>query len=152
MFEYTCPVCGKVTQVHKEWQKRTYCSTTCAAKAREEKLKEVRVNFLEGDCVFQPESIMCYERNCANCGWNPVVANSRLEAIRKKLDTGIELYECHRFGWFSVSDKLPRDDVQVLCLTKTGRVITSHRKDGRWCTANNVIITDWMPLPQAPSR
>ena len=150
MFEYTCPVCGKVTQVRKEWQVRTHCSIACAAKAREEKMREIRANSLEGECVFQPESILCGERNCEDCGWNPVVARARLEAIKKRLETGIELRECNRFEWFSVNDKLPRDDVQVLCFTNTGKVIASHRKDGRWCVSNNVIITNWMPLPRAP--
>jgi hypothetical protein len=82
MYEYTCPVCGKVTQVEKSWLVRTYCSQSCASKDREKKRAEIDNMDTVGECIFLPEAVMCYKRDCVNCGWNPVVAKARLERIR----------------------------------------------------------------------
>ena len=30
------------------------------------------------------QNIMCQERNCGHCGWNPVISENRLDAFRKK--------------------------------------------------------------------
>ena len=79
MFEYTCPMCGKVKRVAYECDVRTYCSNLCAARARHGKTYEVG-----GECVFQPESVMCNLRTCGKCGWNPVVAKARLDAFMGK--------------------------------------------------------------------
>lgn len=35
-------------------------------------------------CPFNP-MCACEKRKCARCGWNPVVATMRTEAIEKKL-------------------------------------------------------------------
>lgn len=81
MYEYTCPVCGKVTQVEREWQVRTYCSRACSGKAREAEKAEIESKCITGECIFFPESINCYKRQCGNCGWNPEVAQARLKKI-----------------------------------------------------------------------
>ena len=37
-------------------------------------------------CRFQPEAVHCIlPRDCEKCGWNPQVAQQRLEAVREKL-------------------------------------------------------------------
>ena len=37
-------------------------------------------------CHFAPPgSVECYRKECSKCGWNPPVANARLEAIKEKL-------------------------------------------------------------------
>ena len=45
-------------------------------------------------CQFQPEAVHCkLPRECGNCGWNPQVAQQRLEAVKIKLtkeETGRE--------------------------------------------------------------
>lgn len=76
MFEYTCPVCGKVKRVTYASDVRTYCSNLCSAMARHGKRHEV-----EGECIFQPESVTCYSKTCGKCGWNPAVAQARLDAF-----------------------------------------------------------------------
>ena len=35
-------------------------------------------------CRYQ-QSVMCSDRDCANCGWNPEVAEARLAEILKKM-------------------------------------------------------------------
>lgn len=86
MHEYTCEYCGKVVQVDKKWKVQKFCSKSCAA-SYGNKLRGKQASIKLGDCVFQPESIECYKRNCINCGWNPVVAKARLDAIHKKYET-----------------------------------------------------------------
>lgn len=161
MYEFTCAVCGVTKRVHNKFEVRTFCSRSCAATAREmtkmEKCQneielevKPRTDCLEDECVFQPESITCTHRNCSNCGWNPSVAKARLEKIGAELPK----YEPERkvnFGeWISVETRLPRDRVQVLAYTHTGRIMSLHCKDGFWCAPLNVIVTHWMPMPNAP--
>lgn len=35
-------------------------------------------------CPFSP-NVTCHNMECRKCGWNPVVATQRLEAIKEKL-------------------------------------------------------------------
>ena len=153
MFEYTCPVCGKVTQVEKEHQVRTFCSRECASAAREFEKRMIRENCIEGECVFQPESIICFKRDCINCGWNPVVAKARLEAIMENpilaFKSNVEI-KSFCADWIAVEESLPEDKVQVLAYTHTGKVMSLHRKGGSWCAPINVVVTHWMPMPDAP--
>lgn len=86
MYEFTCPVCGKVKRVFHKREVRTFCSVSCSVRAREREKKQIREKCIEGECIFQPESIICGKRDCGNCGWNPVVAKARLEAIKEKLN------------------------------------------------------------------
>lgn len=38
------------------------------------------------ECPYAAKgSVWCETQNCAKCGWNPVVAEARLEAIKQKL-------------------------------------------------------------------
>ena len=40
----------------------------------------------ENFCKFAPDgAVMCEKRNCSKCGWNPKVAEARLEAIIAKM-------------------------------------------------------------------
>ena len=77
MFEYVCEVCGKVRHVRCRKDIGRFCSQACHGKSRANKKKGPR--YQGGVCVFQPEAVMCEERNCGNCGWNPAVAKARLE-------------------------------------------------------------------------
>lgn len=86
MFEYTCPVCGNVKKVRYKKDVRTFCSIRCSAQHR----SNLKVLEDLGECIFQPESIVCSERNCGNCGWNPVVAKARLEAFKEKYNVQID--------------------------------------------------------------
>lgn len=81
MFEFTCEYCGKVVQVEKEWQVQRFCNKSCAASYRNEKQTGWTKFEDAGECVFQPESVICGKRICNNCGWNPEVAQARLERI-----------------------------------------------------------------------
>ena len=150
MFEFTCLTCGKVVQVEKECHVRTYCCIKCAAVDRERKHREIRAQFLDGECLYQPESIICENRDCANCGWNPAVAQARLDVIRERLEDGLELNANYDIDWIPVEDKLPRDGKQVMCYTKAGKVTLLQRKEDRWCSESNVQVTHWLPLPRPP--
>lgn len=38
------------------------------------------------ECPYAAKgAVWCETQNCAKCGWNPVVAEARLEAIKQKL-------------------------------------------------------------------
>ena len=38
------------------------------------------------ECIYTPvHSVWCETQNCEKCGWNPAVAEARLEAIMQKL-------------------------------------------------------------------
>lgn len=49
--------------------------------------------YAEDGCRFIPEAVLCIQnirtRNCAECGWNPKVDNTRKEKIRKELNDNV---------------------------------------------------------------
>ena len=80
--EFVCEVCGKTRKAHSSNRVGRYCSRECyftAVKRVEAPKKEVKPRAPVGECVFQPESVVCGDRKCENCGWNPVVAKARLD-------------------------------------------------------------------------
>lgn len=87
MYEFTCEYCGKVNYVKRKMLIGRFCNKSCACaygnKKRVGKTAKIEItpeiDTSRGECVFQPESIECYKRDCINCGWNPVVAKARLE-------------------------------------------------------------------------
>lgn len=79
MFEFVCEECGKVKRVSNRRDIGRFCSRGCYNKNR----FGINLKHVPG-CVFQPDSVLCGERNCGNCGWNPVVAKARLEAFKEK--------------------------------------------------------------------
>ena len=85
MYEFICAYCGKTMQVERKNGSQIYCSKSCAATARNLK-RGKDVEPFDGECVFQPESTICGKRECDKCGWNPVVAKARLDAIMEKLN------------------------------------------------------------------
>lgn len=36
-------------------------------------------------CDFNPVGVQCERKECSKCGWNPEVAQARLEAIKAEL-------------------------------------------------------------------
>ena len=76
MFEFVCEECGKVRKVHCRKLVGRWCSRECYNKSR---FGTRRIQSQVTWCVFQPESVICGDRKCENCGWNPVVANARLD-------------------------------------------------------------------------
>jgi endogenous inhibitor of DNA gyrase (YacG/DUF329 family) len=86
MYEYTCPVCGVTKQARSKWDVRTYCSRECANKALSERLAKNREENFITECVFLPDAIMCGRKECYKCGWNPVVAKARIDAIKEKMN------------------------------------------------------------------
>lgn len=79
MFEFQCEYCGKTWRVTRKRDARRFCNQECY---KESVKKESAPDGLE--CVFQPNSIVCLERKCETCGWNPVVARARLAAMGVK--------------------------------------------------------------------
>ena len=156
MYEYTCPACGKIHRVLHKSEVKTYCNKSCAVRARYMKPEKEEPEVIQreadfGECLFNPVAVDCYSRNCANCGWNPVVAKARSEAIL----SGVALAPKHKYhdhfgDWISVDDRLPQDGVQVLGYTQAGRVMSVHYNGGRWCAGQHVVITHWTPMPEGP--
>ena len=150
MHEFTCPVCGKVKQVARKADMKTFCSRSCAAISREGSKTRSTLRDVEFECIFKPDAVICTEKKCENCGWNPVVANARLEAhIARKAEPKPTVNA--DFGkWISVEEGLPRDGEQVLAYTQTGRVMSLHCMGGRFRCTSNVQISHWMPMPKGP--
>ena len=80
MFEFQCEYCGKTRRVLRRHDIGKFCSMKCY----HESVKKENNIVYELECVFQPESVMCNERNCDKCGWNPVVARARFAAMGVK--------------------------------------------------------------------
>ena len=85
-----CEFCGKPV-MKKE---NRFCCYSCSARARVQVQKiEVDESFnwkkTSGNrwkCRFGFKNISCTDRDCANCGWNPEVAQKRNEEIRQKME------------------------------------------------------------------
>lgn len=152
MYEYTCPNCGKTKKVRYPWEVRTYCSAKCSAVHREEEKRRAVAAINAGECIFHPESVMCGKRDCTNCGWNPVVAKARLGEMGYDPEWKPEPEpETDKFGeWISCDERMPQDKVQVLAYTRTGKVMSLHCKEGKWCATSNVTLSHWMPMPPKP--
>jgi hypothetical protein len=80
-----CQYCGgPITGKGKK-----YCSCSCAARATNQKrrgfdnLPWVKVNDREYQCIFNT-GVVCQDRECATCGWNPIVAEARTRARESK--------------------------------------------------------------------
>jgi hypothetical protein len=75
---FTCEGCGKVfTSRNKNAR---FCSRTCANRNYEKKKYEGREKVDKSKAPRCPNNkwVVCYEQtNCANCGWNPAVAERR---------------------------------------------------------------------------
>lgn len=57
--------------------------------------------------------------------------------------------------WISVEDKLPKDGDYVLICNNRGLMTTSLYEGKEWVISETylaVIVTHWMPLPQAPRK
>ena len=150
MYEYVCQTCGKTVSVERSWQVRAYCSVSCGAKASAAKRREIDSKCIDGECIYQPESIDCYKRNCSKCGWNPEVAQARLERYGVPKEAPAPEIKVYFGEWISVGNRLPKDREQVLAYTQTGKVMSLHCKDGKWCTSPNIEVSHWMPMPEGP--
>lgn len=152
MYEFTCAVCGKVKQVDYEDQVGIYCSRECAYKGR---TMQVNAELVIGECIFQPEAVMCYKRDCINCGWNPVVAKSRLDEFRDSGEVKVKSSNGNFQRWISVSERLPEIGEKVLVCGSGGGVYTAYlQADHKWRKLyhkqNYVDPTYWLPLPPVP--
>lgn len=78
-----CVICG--TEFVKTRPDRKYCSRICAYaaanRAYEARKKEKLAEKVEG-CPYNKE-LVCSNRNCESCGWNPVVEKRRSERLWK---------------------------------------------------------------------
>ena len=148
--DFTCPVCGKVKQVARKADMKTFCSRSCAAISREGTKTRSTLRGVEFECIFKPDAIICTARTCDKCGWNPVVAKDRLDAITEKGFEPKPQVGSHYGDWISVEERLPIDGEQVLAFTHTGKVMSLHCRGGRWRVTSNVQITHWMAMPDAP--
>ena len=52
--------------------------------------------------------------------------------------------------WIPVTERLPKDGVQVLSCTRHGKPFPAHCKGGKWRVSHSVTITHWMPMPEPP--
>ena len=71
---YRCATCGKRGMDISPQQNRRFCSKQCCANYFNNKRYGGEV------CDFN-EGVLCKQRNCRKCGWNPKVAKKRMEAL-----------------------------------------------------------------------
>ena len=91
MITKKCEYCGTVMELPERKRNQRFCSPSCFAKSR---TLDVDTDFdwkkfRDGlwVCRYHSEGeIGCTNRQCDKCGWNPKIAESRLEAIRRKID------------------------------------------------------------------
>ena len=76
-----CEICG--TEFVKTRPDKKYCTRKCTMVAVNRAAREkYRAKAEErGDCPYNT-AIMCDERKCNSCGWNPAVAHKRKVAMR----------------------------------------------------------------------
>lgn len=71
-----CPVCHEVIP---EDSKATYCSKACSQAAYYRRHSKL---VLAKECLcFYNDEVLCTNKECENCGWNPVVERRRKEAL-----------------------------------------------------------------------
>lgn len=78
MKEFTCLFCGAKGIDNSRTGTRKFCNENCAA-------AHWRAEQGIGDdqrerCLFN-EGVVCDQHRCSNCGWNPAVAQKRMEAL-----------------------------------------------------------------------
>lgn len=78
MREFTCIVCGNKAIDRGYRQAAKYCGEKCRNRARY--YADIEARSAASACMFN-EGVICYKRNCENCGWNPVVDERRKEAL-----------------------------------------------------------------------
>ena len=77
--EKNCVICGAKIIDTTSNQIKIYCSRKCARKGRYINQKRIEEN-TDPSCVYNI-AIRCTVHRCGVCGWNPKVAEKRLEAI-----------------------------------------------------------------------
>lgn len=75
---FNCETCGKETEDHTIFGTQRFCCDKCARIARTVK---------PTPCPHNP-GVRCKDRECASCGWNPVVARRRRAAFARKQREG----------------------------------------------------------------
>lgn len=88
-----CRFCGREMLVRSTERNRLYCGRSCASRSRtlpkeyafDQPVEWVKVSEEPSDCPYA-EGLNCTERKCGTCGWNPEVAQKRLEQILARLE------------------------------------------------------------------
>jgi hypothetical protein len=82
MIEVTCIHCGKKVLAKKAFA--MYCNASCRNKHRWSRIKQGLVpyerSFALPECPYN-EGVNCGVQKCRACGWNPAVAEKRMEAL-----------------------------------------------------------------------
>lgn len=103
MYQFVCNQCGKIKEVEYKGKVGLYCSRKCADLAKKKDgivihddgydWKVIRQgNHPYFECRYN-NMVGCDTRNCEQCGWNPKVANERLEKIRAEMAGGADTDE-----------------------------------------------------------
>ncbi len=71
---YKCANCGKRGLDNSCAQNKRFCSKKCS------NIYHAKNRFAGSSCEFN-EGVACEKHLCRNCGWNPTVANMRVEAL-----------------------------------------------------------------------
>lgn len=71
----SCENCGK--QFESNYEHKRYCGYFCYCQAKRRRTKEARDNC---HCPHNTE-VICLDKKCDTCGWNPEVAQNRMEKI-----------------------------------------------------------------------
>lgn len=84
-----CPACGKKIP---DGSKATYCSKKCVMAVFYQRHNPRKVLADECLCYYNSE-VLCSNRECENCGWNPIVEQQRKEALYEEYEVDIEEVE-----------------------------------------------------------
>lgn len=71
----SCENCGK--QFETNYEHTRFCGYPCAYQARLRRIKEAR----DGSKCPYNEALICLDKKCEACGWNPEVAQRRIDEI-----------------------------------------------------------------------
>ena len=84
-----------------------------------------------------------WQPNETVCDWPP------FNNVLNDLDKVWELVRVTR--WVSFEDRMPDNNVRVLCCTENGEVFFNKRQNGEWLL-NFDSVTHWMQSPEPPPR
>ena len=86
--EFSCFLCGKKGIDRTCRQNRMFCSANCRNKYyyRMNTSKDIMLYKKKKNSCVHNDEVHCVEHNCDKCGWNPAVAQKRLESFSTEVE------------------------------------------------------------------
>ena len=86
--EVTCAMCGKKITDRSTNHAKLYCSAACNHLAY--RIRNGMVAKAPTFSCIHNQYVECQIHNCGTCGWNPEVAQKRIEAFMREVEIGGE--------------------------------------------------------------